>query len=86
MAHLHQPDWLVIAAYVVLTLALGLAFRKRASASTRKYLIFPDHPLEAGKDLYRSCISIPFIWKGPTMMLKRRINQGLSFKTTSGRG
>ncbi len=39
MAHLQQNDWLVIAAYVVLTLALGLAFRKRASASTEQYFL-----------------------------------------------
>ncbi len=39
MAHLHLNDWLVIAVYVILTLALGLAFRKRASASTEQYFL-----------------------------------------------
>ncbi len=39
MAHLHLNDWLVIAAYVILTLALGLAFRKRASESTEQYFL-----------------------------------------------
>jgi len=39
MAHLHLLDWIVIALYVALTVALGLAFRKRASASTEQYFL-----------------------------------------------
>ncbi len=39
MAHLHTLDWIVITGYVVLTLALGLAFRKRASSSTEEYFL-----------------------------------------------
>jgi len=39
MAHLQTLDWIVIAGYVVLTLALGLAFRKRASSSTEEYFL-----------------------------------------------
>ena len=39
MSHLHLYDWLVIAAYVILTVALGLAFRKRASSSTEQYFL-----------------------------------------------
>jgi Na+/proline symporter len=39
MAHLQTLDWIVIFAYVILTLALGLAFRKRASASTEQYFL-----------------------------------------------
>jgi SSS family solute:Na+ symporter len=39
MAHLQTLDWIVITAYVILTLALGLAFRKRASSSTEEYFL-----------------------------------------------
>ena len=39
MAHLHLLDWIIITCYVVLTLALGLAFRKRASSSTEQYFL-----------------------------------------------
>jgi len=39
MTHLHFYDWLVIAAYAFLTLALGLVFRKRASSSTEQYFL-----------------------------------------------
>ncbi len=39
MEHLHLNDWLVIGAYVLLTLALGLGFRKRASESTEQYFL-----------------------------------------------
>ena len=39
MANLHLLDWIIIAVYVVITLALGLAFRKRASQSTEQYFL-----------------------------------------------
>jgi SSS family transporter len=39
MAHLHFLDWIIITGYVILTLALGLAFRKRASSSTEQYFL-----------------------------------------------
>ncbi len=39
MTNLHLLDWLIIAAYAVLTLALGLGFRKRASQSTEEYFL-----------------------------------------------
>jgi SSS family transporter len=39
MAHLQTLDWIVITCYVILTLALGLAFRKRASSSTEQYFL-----------------------------------------------
>ena len=39
MAHLHFYDWIIITGYVILTLALGLAFRKRASSSTEQYFL-----------------------------------------------
>ena len=39
MAHLQTLDWIVITGYVILTLALGLAFRKRASSSTEQYFL-----------------------------------------------
>jgi len=37
--HLHFFDWTIIATYVVVTLALGLAFRRRASQSTDEYFL-----------------------------------------------
>ena len=39
MTHLHLIDWLVIAGYALLTVALGLAFRKRASSSAEEYFL-----------------------------------------------
>jgi SSS family transporter len=39
MTHLHLYDWLVIGAYAVLTMALGLAFRRRASSSSEEYFL-----------------------------------------------
>ncbi len=39
MSHLHALDWTIIAAYVLVTLILGLAFRKRASSSTEEYFL-----------------------------------------------
>jgi len=39
MAHLQTLDWIIITGYVILTLALGLAFRKRASSSTEQYFL-----------------------------------------------
>ncbi len=39
MSHLHALDWAIIAAYVLITLALGLAFRKRASQSSEEYFL-----------------------------------------------
>jgi len=39
MSHLHALDWTIIAAYVLVTLVLGLAFRKRASSSTEEYFL-----------------------------------------------
>jgi len=39
MAHLHPLDWAVIALYAGLTLALGLAFRRRASSSAEQYFL-----------------------------------------------
>ncbi len=39
MAALQTVDWVIIAAYGVLTLALGLGFRKRASQSTEEYFL-----------------------------------------------
>ncbi len=39
MTQLQTLDWIVISAYVILTLALGLAFRKRASSSTEQYFL-----------------------------------------------
>ena len=39
MTRLHALDWTVIAVYVVVTLALGLAFRKRASSSAEQYFL-----------------------------------------------
>ncbi len=39
MSHLHPLDWTIIAAYVVITLGLGLAFRRRASSSSEEYFL-----------------------------------------------
>ena len=39
MDNLHLYDWLIIAAYVAVTLFLGLAFRKRASKSSEEYFL-----------------------------------------------
>lgn len=39
MSHLHTLDWIIIAAYVLITLGLGLAFRKRASESSEEYFL-----------------------------------------------
>ena len=39
MANLHTLDWVIIATYVAITLALGLAFRKKASQSTEQYFL-----------------------------------------------
>lgn len=39
MARLHLLDWIVVGAYVALTLAAGLAFRRRASSSTEQYFL-----------------------------------------------
>jgi SSS family solute:Na+ symporter len=39
LANLHTLDWIIIAAYVAVTLALGLAFRKRASQSSEQYFL-----------------------------------------------
>jgi solute:Na+ symporter, SSS family len=37
--HLHLYDWIIIATYVAVTLALGLAFRRRASRNTEEYFL-----------------------------------------------
>jgi len=39
MSHLHALDWAIISTYVLVTLALGLAFRKRASQSSEEYFL-----------------------------------------------
>jgi SSS family solute:Na+ symporter len=39
LANLHPFDWLVVAAYAVLSLALGLALRRRASTSAEQYFL-----------------------------------------------
>ena len=39
MFSLHTADWIVIVAYGLLTLGLGLAFRRRASSSTQEYFL-----------------------------------------------
>ncbi|MFT5234546.1 MAG: SSS family solute:Na+ symporter [Candidatus Krumholzibacteriia bacterium] len=39
MSQLHLYDWVVISVYVIFTIALGLAFRKRASSSTEEYFL-----------------------------------------------
>jgi len=39
MSQLHLYDWIVIAVYVAITIALGLAFRRRASSSTEQYFL-----------------------------------------------
>ncbi len=39
MSHLHALDWAIIGAYILVTLVLGLAFRKRASRSSEEYFL-----------------------------------------------
>jgi len=39
MSNLHTLDWVIIGTYVVITLGLGLAFRKRASQSSEEYFL-----------------------------------------------
>jgi len=39
LATLHLLDWIVIGVYVVITLVVGMAFRRRASASTEQYFL-----------------------------------------------
>jgi SSS family transporter len=39
LANLHTLDWIIIAVYVAVTLALGLVFRKRASQSSEQYFL-----------------------------------------------
>jgi SSS family transporter len=39
MADLHALDWTVIAVYAVVTIGLGLAFRRRASSSPQEYFL-----------------------------------------------
>jgi len=39
MADLHPVDWTIIAVYAVVTVALGLAFRRRASRSSGEYFL-----------------------------------------------
>jgi len=39
MTHLHALDWTIIAVYILITLVLGLAFRKRASKSSEEYFL-----------------------------------------------
>ncbi len=39
MSHLQVLDWAIIAAYILITLGLGLAFRKRASKSSEEYFL-----------------------------------------------
>ena len=39
MTHLHALDWTIIAGYILVTLVLGLAFRKRASRSSEEYFL-----------------------------------------------
>ncbi len=39
MSNLHLADWLVIAVYGVVTILLGLAFRRRASQSVEQYFL-----------------------------------------------
>jgi len=36
---LHRADWLVIALYLIVTVAVGLAFRKRAAQSAQQYFL-----------------------------------------------
>ncbi len=39
MSQLHSADWIVIVGYLVLTVGLGLAFRRRASSSSSQYFL-----------------------------------------------
>jgi solute:Na+ symporter, SSS family len=39
LSNLHVYDWIIVAVYVTVTLALGLAFRKRAAQSTDEYFL-----------------------------------------------
>ena len=39
MTVLHPLDWAVVAVYVIGTVALGLAFRRRASRSAESYFL-----------------------------------------------
>jgi len=39
LANLHALDWIIIAAYAVVTVMLGLVFRKRASQSSEQYFL-----------------------------------------------
>ena len=39
MSQLHSADWIVIVGYLVLTIGLGLAFRRRASSSSDQYFL-----------------------------------------------
>ena len=39
MANLHALDWTIIAVYAVVTVGLGLAFRRRASRDSREYFL-----------------------------------------------
>ena len=39
MANLHPLDWTIIALYALVTVALGLAFRRRASSSSTEYFL-----------------------------------------------
>ncbi|MBU0741879.1 Na+:solute symporter [bacterium] len=39
MSQLHTADWIVILGYLVLTIGLGLAFRRRASSSMGQYFL-----------------------------------------------
>ncbi len=39
MANLHPLDWAIIALYALVTVGLGLAFRRRASTSTSEYFL-----------------------------------------------
>ena len=39
MANLHPADWGVVALYAIVTIALGLAFRRRASSSAEQYFL-----------------------------------------------
>ncbi len=39
MSNLHTLDWVIIGTYIVITLGLGLAFRKRASQSSEEYFL-----------------------------------------------
>jgi len=39
VSQLHSADWIVIVGYLVLTVGLGLAFRRRASSSSSQYFL-----------------------------------------------